>query len=135
MSIKITEIKNAVSRNDANTEFDLEINHPEHGWIPYSLKADDPDTTINNDHLITLIGSNFTSLTQEQKDTEKAAEVRLQRDMLLDTEVDPIVSNALRWESLSSTKQNEWKKYRTDLLDVPQQSGFPNDVTFPTKPS
>lgn len=135
MSIKITEIKNAVSRNDANTEFDLEINHPEHGWIPYSLKADDPDTTINNDDLITLIGSNFTSLTQEQKDTEKAAEVRLQRDMLLDTEVDPIVSNALRWESLSSTKQNEWKKYRTDLLDVPQQSGFPNDVTFPTKPS
>ena len=134
MSIKITEIKNAVSRNDANTEFDLEINHPEHGWIPYSLKADDPDTTINNDDLITLIGSNFTSLTQEQKDTEKAAEVRLQRDMLLETEVDPIVSNALRWESLSSTKQNEWKKYRTDLLDVPQQSGFPNDVTFPTKP-
>ena len=31
-------------------------------------------------------------------------------------------------------KQNEWKQYRIDLLNVPQQSSFPSKVTWPTKP-
>jgi len=44
------------------------------------------------------------------------------------------VSNPLRWADLSSDKQAEWSKYRTDLLNVPQQSGFPNSVTWPTEP-
>ena len=33
------------------------------------------------------------------------------------------------------TMSDEWKAYRQALRDLPQQSGFPNDVTFPTKPS
>ena len=33
------------------------------------------------------------------------------------------------------TMSDEWKAYRQALRDIPQQSGFPNDVTFPTKPS
>ena len=50
-------------------------------------------------------------------------------------DVDVIINNPLRWAELSSDKQTEWTKYRTDLLNVPQQSGFPHNVTFPTKPS
>lgn len=60
---------------------------------------------------------------------------RSHRDFLLTTEVDPIVTNPLRWDALSTDKQNEWKTYRQALLDVPAQSGFPTSVTWPTKPT
>ena len=134
MSITITEIRNAVSRNDDNTEFDLEINHPEYGWIPYSLHPHDTDMTINNDDLITLIGTNFTKISQEELDEENSGIQRAYRDMLLTTEVDPVVSNALRWAELTTEQQNAWTQYRTELLNVPQQAGFPNTITWPTRP-
>tara|TARA_B100001057_G_scaffold464895_1_gene520486 strand:- start:3772 stop:4179 length:408 start_codon:yes stop_codon:yes gene_type:complete len=135
MSITITEIRNAVSINDDDTEFELEINHPEHGWIQYLLNSIDTDTTINNSALITLIGSNFTKITQSEKDTRESLWQRTIRNERLIEEVDPIVTNPLRWAELSSDKQTAWTKYRTDLLNVPQQSGFPWTHTFPTKPS
>lgn len=135
MSITITEIRNAVSRNDDDTEFDLEINHPEYGWIPYSLTSHDTDNTINNDDLLTLIGTNFTTMTQEEKDAELSIFARGDRDILLESEVDPLVTNPLRWAELTTEQQNDWTQYRTDLLNVPQQAGFPNTITWPTKPS
>lgn len=135
MSITITEIRNAVSRNDDDTEFDLEINHPEYGWIPYTLTSHDTDNTINNDDLLTLIGTNFTTMTQEEKDAELSMFARGDRDSLLQNEVDPLVTNPLRWAELTSDQQTAWATYRTDLLNVPQQAGFPNTITWPTKPS
>jgi hypothetical protein len=134
MPIIITEIRNAVSRNGDNTEFDLEINHPEYGWIPYSLHPNDTDATINNNDLMTLIGTNFTKITQEELDEENSGIQRDYRDMLLSTEVDPLVTNPIRWAELTATQQNAWTQYRTDLLNVPQQAGFPNTITWPTKP-
>lgn len=135
MSIIITEIRNAVSQNDDNTVFDLEINHPEYGWIPYSLYPDDSDDTIDNTALLALIGTNFTTLTQAEKDERKSNEVRSERNSLLENKVDPIVANPLRWAELTTEQQNAWTQYRTDLLNVPQQEGFPYNVTFPTEPS
>ena len=65
--------------------------------------------------------------------TPIADSMRQERDNILTTVVDPLVSNPLRWADLSSDKQAEWATYRTALLDVPQQAGFP-DVTWPTVP-
>ena len=59
---------------------------------------------------------------------------RLYRNYKLETEVDPIAGNALRWAALTPVKQTEWADYRQALLDVPSQAGFPHDVTWPTKP-
>jgi len=134
MSIPITEYRNAVSLNDDNTRFEVEINHPEYGWIPYHLNPDDTDNTINNDELLTLIGSDFTNETQEAKDERQIGLVRLDRDFRLRNEVDPILSNSVRFGELTTEQQNAWKQYRIDLLNVPQQDGFPHNVTFPTKP-
>ena len=64
----------------------------------------------------------------------RAAKVRSKRDNILTTVVDPLVSNNLRWADLTSDKQAEWSAYRTDLLNVPQQAGFPQTVTWPTEP-
>jgi hypothetical protein len=140
MSIIITEVRNAASLQSDNLLMDVEINHPEFGWIPYTLDPTDTDTTIDNDAVMALIGNNFTAYvapvppTQAELDAAAAAGVRAERDRRLVTEVDPIVSNALRWADLTAAKQAEWTQYRTDLLNVPDQAGFPYDITWPTKP-
>ena len=56
----------------------------------------------------------------------KAADVRLERNAFLrDSD----------WVSASDiTMSDEWRTYRQALRDVPAQSGFPNTVTWPTKP-
>lgn len=59
--------------------------------------------------------------------------VRSKRDKLLVDEVDVVAGNALRWASLSSDEQASWSAYRTALLDVPQQDGFPLNVIWPTR--
>jgi len=59
--------------------------------------------------------------------------VRKDRDYLL-LEVDSFVGNPLRWGSLDAATQDAWAAYRQALLDVPQQDGFPNDVTWPARP-
>ena len=72
--------------------------------------------------------------TQEELDASASFEVRAQRDTLLATEVDPLVTNSLRWADLTSEQQTAWATYRTALLDITEQAGFPHEVTWPTKP-
>jgi hypothetical protein len=136
-TITITEVRNAQSLNTENTAFNVEINHPEYDWIPYTLNPDDTDMTVDNSVLLELIGSDFEAYvapTQEELDAELAAGLRAQRNQMLVQEVDPIVTNPLRWAELTDAKQAEWTQYRTDLLNLTAQAGFPNTVTWPTKP-
>ena len=135
--VTITEVRNARSMNEANTVIDVEINHPDYGWIPYLLTDYDEDQTVDNDVLLDLIGSDFAPYvppTQEELDAQAAGQIRGQRDYLLETEVDPIVSNPLRWADMTAEQQAAWAAYRTALLDITDQSGFPHNVTWPTKP-
>ena len=137
MTTTITQIRNAVSLQSDNLRMDVEITHPQHGWIPYTLDPSDTDTMIDNDAVMALIGDDFAAYvppTQAELDAAAAAEVREERDNRLVTEVDPIVSNALRWADLTAAKQAEWTQYRTDLLNITGQAGFPTDITWPTKP-
>lgn len=134
---EITEIKNAKSLNSDNTKFDVDILHPTLGWLPYTLDPSDTDPTINNVDLRSLIGDDFEAYvppTQEELDAEAAMQVRSLRDMFLATEVDPIVSNPLRWADMTTEQQNAWSQYRTDLLNITDQEEFPHDITWPTKP-
>ena len=134
MNVIITQIRNAVSQNVENTKFEVEINHPEYGWIPYTLNPEDTDMTVNNDDLVTLIGSNFDAFSQSDADVKTAYKIRFTRDSLLEGEVDRMISNHIRWATLTTTQQNAWTQYRTDLLNIPQQSGFPNTVNWPEQP-
>lgn len=116
-----------------------EIEHHLHGWIPYTLDPDDTDMTVNNDDLLASMAeaddvAAYVPPTQDELDVAKAVEVRQVRDAELATVVDPLVSNPLRWADLTTDQQTAWGQYRTDLLNVPQQSGFPNTVIWPVKP-
>ena len=134
MSITITEVRNAQSLQADNLRMDLEIDHPDHGWLPYTVDPSDTDETVDNAAILALVGSDFGAYvapTQADLDASLATQVRAQRDHLLST-VDVIVSNPLRWATLSSGKKSEWTSFRQLLLDVPQQEGFPNLFTWPT---
>lgn len=137
MSITITQVRNAASLQSDNLRMNVEINHPQYGWIPYTLDPADTDTTIDNDAVMALIGDDFTAYvapTQAELDAAAAAQVRAERDSILARVVDPIASNALRWADMTTEQQNAWSQYRTDLLNVPQQNGFPYDIVWPIKP-
>jgi hypothetical protein len=116
MAITITQVRNAASLQSDNLRMDVEINHPDYGWIPYTVDPADTDTTIDNDAVMALIGSNFTAYvapTQAELDAATATQARAERDNILTTVVDPLVSNS---------------------LGVPQQAGFPENITWPTEP-
>lgn len=122
-----------------DTLIDCEIEHPVHGWIPYTLDPADTDMTVDNNVLLAAMAeagdvAAYIPPTQEELDAAKAASVRAERDNLLLT-VDAIAGNALRWASLSAEQQAEWAAYRQALLDIPQQAGFPHNVTWPEVPS
>ena len=60
----------------------------------------------------------FPVLTQEQ-------EARSKRDLIL---------TASDTMALVDRVTDEWKTYRQALRDVPAQSGFPDNITWPTEP-
>ena len=62
-------------------------------------------------------------------------EVRQLRNYLLFAEVDAISNTPLKWQDLSEEKKAEWAQYRRDLLNITEQSGFPQNVIWPTKPA
>lgn len=68
----------------------------------------------------------------EIPEEELAALVRASRDNLLSAYVDNI--NPIRWENMSENEKNSWRTYRQELLDIPQQPGFPYNIIWPQKP-
>jgi hypothetical protein len=66
--------------------------------------------------------------TTEQLD----AQARAKRKQLLETIVDPVVSNPLRWNDLTADQQQAYKDYRQALLDITDQDGYPETIEWPT---
>ena len=122
------------------TRIDCEIETKQYGWIPYTLDPDDTDMTVNNEGLLAAMAeaedvAAYVYPTDAEIAAALSAEVREERDFYLSSIVDPIVSNPLRWAGFSDSKKAEWTAYRQALLDLPDQSGFPSSVTWPTTPT
>ena len=86
------------------------------------------------DH-ITEEGVTVTKAEQEQtytarRNEEAATAVRAERDKLL-ASCDWMAIKAFE---AGSTLSAEWATYRQALRDVTAQEGFPNEITWPTKP-
>ena len=122
MAISISQARNAQSLNADNTMFDVEINHPQHGWIPYTLDPADTDNTIDNSALLALIGSNYAAYvapSDAEINAALAADVRAERNAkLADSD----------WRaSQDVTMSDAWRDYRQALRDVPSQ--LPGSIT------
>ena len=62
---------------------------------------------------------------------QDASRVRLTRDI----ELKKCYWRVMPDSPLSDSKVAEWKTFRQALRDIPAQSGFPTNVTWPSKPS
>ena len=98
----------------------------------YEIKQDGVviNTIIATEEFVTY---NFPSELYEVVQCYTESGVREERDALL-LEVDAVAANALRWAALTSEEQALLATYRSDLLDLPQQEGFPSEVTWPVAP-
>ena len=91
-------------------------------FIEYPAKPDYPAT--------------FNKATEAWEWNEQASwdQLRYDRDVKLQKEVDPIVTNPLRWGDLTTEKQQEFTNYRRALLDLPANTADPRNIVWPTKP-
>ena len=123
----------------ANGWIDCEIEHKTHGWIPFTCNPDDTGALFDTAELHAEMDTDpktaaYVPPTQEELDAAAVLLVRQRRDFLLETEIDPVVTNTLRWADLTAEQQQAWATYRRALLDITAQAGFPHDVVWPTKP-
>tara|TARA_Y100000401_G_scaffold31496_1_gene23023 strand:- start:183 stop:683 length:501 start_codon:yes stop_codon:yes gene_type:complete len=89
-------------------------------WIEQDMFA---DTTVDG---VTTTKAEHEEAYQATLDANAAEKNRLTRNNLL-AETD--------WIGLSDvTMSSDWATYRQALRDVPSQSGFPHDITWPEKP-
>ena len=68
---------------------------------------------------------------QPFKQTTTANDIRLMRDI----ELKKCDWRVMPDSPLSDSKKAEWQTFRQALRDITTQSGFPTNVTWPTKPS
>jgi hypothetical protein len=69
-------------------------------------------------------------VTDDRTDAEKQNEARSNRDGLLYRSDWSVISDS----PLSDSDKTAWQTYRQALRDVPAQAGFPDNITWPTKP-
>ena len=122
-----------------NGWIDCEINHETFGWIHFTCDPNDTGAVFNVAELYGQMDTDpetaaYVPPTQQELEAALALEIRMVRDHLLQTEVDPVASNPLRWNDLSAEQQQAWSNYRRALLDITTQEKFPHEVTWPTKP-
>lgn len=133
------EYRNARFITSDNTAIDCEINHEEHGWIPFNCIREDPHPPFDNAALFDTMAADsntvaYVAPTPEEIAAEQASEIRGIRHGLLTDPVDKYAGNALRWAALTSTQQTELSTYRQALLDITDQETFPESVEWPTQP-
>lgn len=132
--IKIYKLNNQVAGwiDLAKSEFDVLGSSIDHdGSFELDITLADGQTLDNID-VINQTADVITIPVPSEEELAAQA-VRQQRNQLL-LELDAIVSNPLRWNSLTQAQHAAYAVYRQDLLDIPQQPGFPMNVTWPTKP-
>ena len=123
------EYKNA--RYTRHGKITCEVKHPTLGWIPYTASKDGTES-FSRDLFNSIEKNGNVKPFKERKITneEIAASARKIRDDKL-IGIDAVVSNPLRWESFSEEQKDAYRKYRQELLDVPQQPGFPKEIVWP----
>jgi hypothetical protein len=134
--MNITSLTNPQWANEEQTLINCNITISEFGnqVLPFTASADDVEAHGREIYADIISGKYGPIAAYEPPTAEQlAVEVRAKRDRLL-AQLDAITTNPLRWAALSQEQQTDYATYRQALLDVPQQSGFPTDIVWPTLP-
>jgi len=118
-----------------NSTIDLNINHPEHGWIPFTARANDPAPSGRELYAQAIKGDFGPIATYDGPSIEESLTGRMrdQRNALL-RQMDSLVMNPMRWAQYTAEQQAAFAVYRQALLDIPQQDGFPHSIVWPQTP-
>lgn len=117
----------------ANGNIDCEVKHPNYGWISFTCSKEEY-TDLYEKMAKDVLTEKYTRPSQIWFDELKGKEIRKQRDALLSKNVDPIVSNPLRWNDVQENERVALINYRKALLEITDQKGFPNNVVWPVCP-
>ena len=125
-------MKHIIKRNNS----DYIINCDEQGNGGYNVvpKDIDPSNLYTIEEVEAYLAEHPEMLLDStQIETDRLTrEVRAKRDNLLKETVDSV--NPMRWEALTELQKDAWRAYRQALLDVPQQEGFPTNISWPEVP-
>jgi len=112
------------------------------GIVMEAIEDGEPDRYLDpeldaTEHKLVMKGkygavAPFTPPSKEEILEQLNNEARAKRKQLLETIVDPVVSNPLRWNDLTSDQQQAYKDYRQALLDITDQDGYPETIEWPT---
>jgi hypothetical protein len=113
-----------------NGWIDCEIEHPVYGWIPFTCNPNDKGAQFNTAELFAEMQPHAAPYVFPPPPTaeELAAQVRIERNRLL------AASDWTQLPDVTEAIRSAWAEYRQALRDIPQQSGFPENVVWPTKP-
>ena len=106
---------------------DCEIEHPAFGWIPFTASPEDIEP-LGKQVFDAAKGSASAYAPPPPPSAAVMAEnVRQQRNTLLSDS---------DWTQMPDAPVDKaaWAAYRQALRDIPNQAGFPQDVTWPDKP-
>lgn len=115
---------------------DVIYSHQFMGDLPFTATPDDI-TDLGREIFDMAIKGKFGEIQPYEGRSQFELEgdlVREVRDGLL-RELDSVVSNPIRWATLTPENQQELITYRQALLDIPEQEGFPFEVVYPDKPN
>lgn len=118
-----------------NSTIDMEIEHPDYGWIPFTANPKDVEQ-YGKELFSQAVAGEFGEIAAYIPPSIEFLETKIrgERNNRLISQVDPIVSNPLRWGDLSQSDKDAITIYRQALLDIPDQYGFPKEVVWPVYP-
>lgn len=127
-----TTVKNPKWANAAHTMINCEVDFDDlvEEFVPFSA-VPSGDYAHSHEIFARCVAGDFGAIAEYVPPADKIGEealiwVRQKRDELLRNEVDPVVTNPLRWGDLSAEKQSEWANYRRALLDI--TINFPSPI-------
>lgn len=109
---------------------DCEVQHPDYGWIPFTASPDDVEGVGKDIYMKCM---ELEVEPYEVSVNNVASSARFDRDIRLKM-LDDVISNPLRWADFSKVEKQVISQYRKDLLNVPQQEGFPLTINWPDTP-
>jgi len=121
--------------NEGNNTLNLEFDHPEHGWVPFTLDPTDKGAGFDTKALWDTVIAETVGAYVAPSDEIKQAIMRGERNDKLGlsdwTQVPDLVTSG----AMTSTKQNEWATYRQALRDLPANTSDWDNISWPTEPS
>ena len=151
--MKYTSVRNPKWANAAHSRLICEVNFDDltEDFVPFTATAFG-DYPHAHEIFARCVAGDFGPVAEyvppaDITGEEALNQVRGKRNNILTTEVDPLVSNPLRWADLSDSQQQAWAAYRRALLDI--TATYPNPayvwneaaqgfaetgVTWPVKP-